>query len=243
MVLPQIALDKIKPQNDSVPLLIQGSPQVDLSEAGIEDSVVLLFRRVLEQVNLERMRSEKYEMAANLELLISEAPIHESTTTLIDFEAPLTTEEGTLAREVLQRIVITFDKAKELLFEDGIESDFSRELVSLIKSYGDIAMRVLANLILNEEVNAEIASEVLRWLGQMEDPKTYSHRLGLLEQSLYCSSARVRDGAALGLAFLDDPHAVPDLREAIQREPYPELREDMEQVLEQLENSHRCRSF
>ena len=50
--------------------------------------------------------------------------------------------------------------------------------------------------------------------------------------------ARIRDGALLGLSFLDDAHAVSYLKRAIEREGIEELRGDMKQVLEQLENSH-----
>jgi HEAT repeat protein len=245
MRLAQSLLDKVEFQRDNAALFIQKAPGVDPSGEGMSWFGYLA---ALERIKLEeRRRSELYHPATYSELITDyeapiEAPIHKSTTASTDFEAHLTYEEGASIEEVLQSILITFDKAKEQVFEDGMESDFSKELVSFIKNYSNIAVRMLTDLILNEEVNAEVASEALRWLGQIEDPKTYSHRLWLLEQSLYCSSARVRDGAALGLAFLDDPHAIPDLREAIQREPYPELREDLEQVLEQLENSHRCRS-
>ena len=98
-------------------------------------------------------------------------------------------------------------------------------------------MEVLAYLIVYEKVNAEIASEALRWLGRMDHPVSYHYRLWLLERGLRCSSAIVRDGATLGLASLDDHHAVTYLKQTIQREPCEELRKDMGQVLIQLENN------
>ena len=61
----------------------------------------------------------------------------------------------------------------------------------------------------------------------------------LLENSLLTnSSALVRDGALLGIALLDDRHAVPYLNRAIQQEQCPELRESIRQVLEQLEHTY-----
>jgi hypothetical protein len=66
--------------------------------------------------------------------------------------------------------------------------------------------------------------------------------LWLLERSLGSRSSRIRDGAVLGLAFLDDAAAIPYLRQVIDREPVKELRADMEQVLAQLESSLRCHS-
>ena len=138
--------------------------------------------------------------------------------------------------EIDQKIETLFGAAREQVFEDGMESDFSKELISLVKKYGNAAITVLTRLIITEQVNAEVASEALRWLGNIEHPASYRSRLWLLERSLFCSSARVRDGAALGLASLDDPHAIPHLRRAIQRENCNELRKDIEQVLIQLEN-------
>lgn len=139
--------------------------------------------------------------------------------------------------EIDQEFTILFEAAKEQVFEDGMESEFSKELISLVKKYGDAAMEVVADLITNERVNAEVASEALRWLGRMDHLTSYHFRRWLLERSLRCSSAMVRDGAALGLASLNDPHAIPYLKRAILREGHIELREDMEQVLVQLEKA------
>jgi hypothetical protein len=131
---------------------------------------------------------------------------------------------------------------KEQVFEDGMESDFSKALIALIRTYGNDTLAEFAYFIVYEKVNAEVASEALRWLGLMNHPLSYSWRLWLLERSLGSSSARIRDGAALGLAFLDDPAAIPHIKLAIQREPVAELRQDLGQVLAQLESSDRCHS-
>jgi hypothetical protein len=53
----------------------------------------------------------------------------------------------------------------------------------------------------------------------------------------------VRDGATLGLASLNDPQAITPLKQAIEREQIGELREDMQQVLDQLENICPGHSF
>jgi len=140
--------------------------------------------------------------------------------------------------EISNEFEILFDKAKEEVFEDGMESEFSKNLVFLIKKYGNAAIVVLERLIGAEQVNTEVASEAMRWLGHLEHPITYRSRLHLLERSLHNLSTRVRDGAALGLASLDDPHAIPYLKWAIEREEYEELRHDLEQVLTQLESTY-----
>ena len=115
-----------------------------------------------------------------------------------------------------------------------MESEFSKELISCIRKYGNTAVEALTQFITMEQVDAEVASEALRWLGRMEHPATYRPRLWLLERSLSCSSAYVRDGAILGLASLEDRHSIIYLQKAIQNEQNEELQKDMEQVLEQL---------
>jgi len=134
------------------------------------------------------------------------------------------------------KMAALFATAKDEYFEDGMESEFSRGLIRLIGEYGEKAVLELAFLIPHNQVNAEIASEALRWLGHMDDARSYQRRLWLLERSLFTTSARIRDGATLGLASLDDPHAVQYLQRAIAQESYPELRNDIEQVLAQLES-------
>jgi len=150
-----------------------------------------------------------------------------------------TTHQG-VHKDLNQKMLALFEAAKEQNFEDGMESEFSKELIDLVKESGVGAIAALAHLIIEEKVNPEVASEALRWLGRINHPASYPRRLWLLERSLRCSSARVRDGATLGLAFLDDPHARTYLRQVIQQEKIPELRADMERVLAQLESTHRC---
>ncbi|MEH1790341.1 HEAT repeat domain-containing protein [Nostoc sp.] len=127
-----------------------------------------------------------------------------------------------------------FINAKDEYFEDGFESDFSKGLVFYIQKYGDNAIETITYFIVYEKVNSEIASEALRWLGEINDPESYNFRRWLLERSLRCSSSRVRDGAILGLSYLNDTHAITYLEQAIEREKITELREDMKQVLAQL---------
>jgi Type IV secretion-system coupling protein DNA-binding domain len=141
-----------------------------------------------------------------------------------------------LSTTLRQKIGAIFAEAKEEVFEDGMESQFSRALTSAIRQFGNAAIRLLAGLILFETVNAESASEALRWLGHMNHPPTHRARLWLLERSLQSSSPTVRDGAALGLAFLEDRRAMPYLQEAIERERSVELQHDLRQVLAQLES-------
>lgn len=146
--------------------------------------------------------------------------------------APLV-QSGRVERE----ITVLFAAGTEEVFEDGMESEFSKALRVLVRVYGEVALEVLARHIIGGGSNEEVGAEALRWLGHMQHPPTYYPRLWLLERSLFCESARVRDGALLGLASLNDPVAIPYLKKAIVREKVEELREDMEQVLDQLQGT------
>lgn len=129
-----------------------------------------------------------------------------------------------------------FINAKEEIFEDGMESEFSRNLSGFILSFGQPSMEAIIDLYLSNSVNTEVASEALRILGRLRHRVTYRERLWLLERSLlYSPFARVRDGALLGLSFLNDRLAIPPLKSAIEKESVLELRHDMERVLTQLE--------
>ena len=191
-------------------------PWFDQPEEWAQDLLMLL-NFALERINVVKTRSLSHDMPEGPWFFTAELPVIRETAVQHD-------------------AVAIFRQAKEIVFEDGMESDFSRGLVSLIERHGNIAVNMLTDIVLDEEVDAEVASEALRWLGLMNHPLTYFNRRWLLERSLSCSSARIRDGAALALSFMDDQHAVPYLRDAIRRELHFELREDMEQILYHLEN-------
>ena len=58
-----------------------------------------------------------------------------------------------------------FTGAKEEVFEDGMESDFSQNLTVFIKSFGHSAMDVIIPIMLSKQTNSEVASEAFRILG------------------------------------------------------------------------------
>jgi HEAT repeat protein len=139
--------------------------------------------------------------------------------------------------EIEARLKTLLEVAKDEIFEEGVENEFSTGLISLINEYGADLVSVLAGFIVNERINEEIASEALRWLGRLDQPESYSGRLSLLEEALSNPSARIRDAASIGLATLGDPHAISYLKQALQQEACTELREDMQEILESLENA------
>jgi hypothetical protein len=126
------------------------------------------------------------------------------------------------------------------VFDDGLPSESSSHLMNLLAQYGHRVLRCLADLIASRRIDTEIASDVLQLLGEMDHPPSRIARLALLRNSLRDSSYWIRDGATLGLALLDDPVSIPYLKRAIEQEYIAELREDMEQVLAQLEETGSC---
>lgn len=150
--------------------------------------------------------------------------------------------ERAVRLEAAREISIEFEKAKEESFEDGMDSEFSRRLENLIIKFDHSALAVIRSLVFVADFYGEAVGEALRLLGRIDHPETYSNRLVLLEQCLFHPDARVRDAASLGLAYLDNPSAIPYLRRAIQVEPNEMLLEDMEQVLRQLEETLQCLS-
>jgi len=139
--------------------------------------------------------------------------------------------------KIRQEIKMLFNGARGQRFFDGMESAFSRDLISIIKEHGDAAVKVIVELVFADGVSAEVMGEALRWMGDIDHPQSQKSRLELLKQSLKSPAIHVRDGAILGLAFMDDTHAIPALRQAIRQEEVAGLREDMKQVLEQLEET------
>jgi hypothetical protein len=139
-------------------------------------------------------------------------------------------------REFQSRFERLFNSARDLLFDDGMETDFSKRLQELVRSCGPLSKDILARLLEDPTVSTEVLAEALRWLGRMEDESTRPARLWLLERALTAEDPSIRDGAVLGLASLDDPSAIRDLTRAAQREVMPSLQRDIEQVLDQLQN-------
>lgn len=131
-------------------------------------------------------------------------------------------------------LLILFHNAKEKVFKDGMESAFSRQLLAILKDYGDMAMNQINLLVEEDRIPHGVLAEALRWFGQMDDEATYPHRRWLLEYCLRHQSAQVRDGAILGLSFLEDPRVIPALERAMTQELHQTLSSDIAQVLEDL---------
>jgi hypothetical protein len=130
-----------------------------------------------------------------------------------------------------------FQAAADEAWQPGVASAFSRTLLALVKDDGDAAVAALERFVMNGRADPDLVAEALRWLGHLEHEPTHDARLRLLLGCLKSPSSQVRDAAGLGLALLDDPAALPALREAVEHEASPDLRHDLQQAVEQLEKA------
>jgi hypothetical protein len=145
------------------------------------------------------------------------------------------------AREV-RRVTLT-DIEKEILnifqsgegdiFEDGMESNFSRSISSFVQRHGKSAISEIGHIVRHGLFNDDVISEALRCLARLDDSRTHNYRRWLLEKTLESESFYMRDAAASGLSFMDDERSIVALEKAMAREKNKELRDDMADVLEQ----------
>lgn len=135
--------------------------------------------------------------------------------------------------EIEKQILEIFQSGEGEIFEDGMESNFSRSLSSFIQKQGKSAIGEIDHIVRNRLSSDDVISEVLSCLARLDDTRTYNYRRWLLEKTLESESFYMRDAAIMGLSFMDDKHSVTALEKAIAREVNKELRVDMLDVLEQ----------
>lgn len=136
--------------------------------------------------------------------------------------------------ELVNQVKDLFDQGASQFFEDGVHSAFSRSLLLMLAEHGRMAFMAIAEYLFSANVKPDIVSEALRWLADFSDPGTLVECWSILQRTLRDRSPRVRDGAILGFAALDDPRARPLLFEARHVEQIAELRRLIDQVIEQL---------
>ena len=73
----------------------------------------------------------------------------------------------------------------------------------------------------------------------MRHAETHAYRRWILTDLLKAPSVLIRDGAIVGLLNLDDPYIKHSVQAARDSEPSEQLREDLSQLLEQLEMPER----
>jgi hypothetical protein len=147
----------------------------------------------------------------------------------------LPTEVDPILVEHMRQI---FERGASEFFEDGMDSNFALELIDSVIVHGSTAIDAIAEYVFSPKANSDVGSEALRRLADVEDRRSLPARWGLLQRSLRHRSSRVRDGAILGFAALDDDRALDFLTKAEVEEQIPELRQLIKKVVEQLRVKH-----
>ena len=127
-----------------------------------------------------------------------------------------------------------FREAQNIQFEDGYENDFSTTIIQLFYMYGNRLFDKILDTISNKSVNTKIINELLKTIGRIEQPSTHKLRKWILVKSLLIVHNFVKDGAILGLSFLDDPQSIPSILNAIKVEKNEFIVEDLIQLHHQL---------
>jgi hypothetical protein len=149
---------------------------------------------------------------------------------------PETSTVGTENRSAVEEAVtalMTVSAPEEL--EPGIDTPLIPALYDVVRTHGADAVFELAASIESSEMDPQLASWVLRWLGRLPDHSTSGARRWLLERGLQSSVPMIRDGAAAGLASLGDPRVLSMLRAAADRERYSRIQRTIGRAIQQIE--------
>ena len=141
-----------------------------------------------------------------------------------------------IPRQVEEQLDRLCQAALDEQFEVGIESRFSGDLQRLCVYHPIAVLRSLRARLLHGGTSPEVLSEILQWASRQEAGAIRSIVVELLSTGLHHASSLVRDAAATALACLDERAAVSHLRQALERETVPELREDLEDLVRSLES-------
>ena len=142
------------------------------------------------------------------------------------------------AQSVKDKVERLFSLSTFLELESGMTNALSEGLEKVVETYGGSALEEIQELILEERIPFTIAAETLRYIGNTESNRYAEGRRKLLESCLLNSGFMlVRDGAAAGISYIDDSKSIPCLIQAIERESHAELKHDLLEVLELLQDT------
>ena len=136
--------------------------------------------------------------------------------------------------EIEQQIDIIIDIASSEGFEDGMEGRLSQSLKSFILEYSVASMQQLAARLNSSHMNQAVAADIVRVLGRIVHAPSHDDRVHMAERLLFSDLPLARDAGAVALSDLVDKRCIPALRTAIEAEPIPRLKADLQASLEEL---------
>jgi hypothetical protein len=147
-------------------------------------------------------------------------------------------ESSTQIRETASDVRAMLDAilnaAQRDIIEDGMPNTIKNQLPGLIAKHFDVAIPTLVSLIDSERIAPIISAEILKELGRLRNLAPRADLRWILEHALTLPSPYIRDGAGLGLARLADPATIPYLREIVEKELNPEVRADLQLVVDEI---------
>jgi hypothetical protein len=147
-------------------------------------------------------------------------------------------ESSTQIREMTPEIKVKLDAildaARRDTIEDGMHNTISLRLPGIVAADYKAVVPALMSVIESRGTTPVIAAEVLKELGRIRNSASHASRLWVLERALNQPSPYIRDGAGLGLSMLADARAIPYLCRAVENEPNPQTRADLQLVIDEL---------
>jgi len=139
------------------------------------------------------------------------------------------------------KILNTLQPFSDIEHEDGKITPLDTIVPEMIRHSDDkVIFTLLCRFIQQGKISTNLAYEILLILGGMKDQQTHENRRWLLQNCLEDSSYYIRDAACVGLSYLDDPMSIDSLKNAIEKEPIPEIKSDLESTLCQLQETMRA---
>lgn len=138
------------------------------------------------------------------------------------------------------------DETLELLkqqVEIDEDIDFDSEIYRAVTRWGIQSINRIISLIKTSQMRGLFVSKLLQSLGDIVHPYTHLHRRNALESFLFDDSARVRDGACLGLSVMNDASSLSNVMIAAQREDVPTLKQNLQSLIIQLQHGKKASTF
>src|SRR6266849_5956946 len=89
-----------------------------------------------------------------------------------------------VASELVEQVREVFERGADEFFQDGMESNFSRELLSFVAQHGRSAFEAMLRYVYSGQANPDSLGEALRWIADFDDPATLAQRWSLLRRSI-----------------------------------------------------------
>lgn len=151
-----------------------------------------------------------------------------STSTFIE-------KELQLENRLVRGFSLFVHEAQNEIFADGMDSKLAGHIQDSIMKHSATAVAAWDRTLRKTNNAFETGEEILRQLGMLRHSPSHGPRLRVLTDCLNSPDPRIRDAAGIGLSFLDDPAALPKLKDACSREQELWVRQNLELVVEQLE--------